>query len=687
MNEKTPRTDRTHNIVLVIISVACIGSSFDSVIKGWELWVPPLILVGVISAWILHLSHRGRITSRENYYLILVMLISFYHGVHRNSLFDVTVINLLLMITVTLLVRREYLRVMVALYLILMGVQIIISLRAGDIVLDPITFSRIMVHIIAELCAYMALKEIISEAGKNIDEIDERKKEKDADRTEMEDFLVNVSHELRTPINVINGLTAIILKREAREDINSIRDAGLRLSRQIEDIQDYSEIQRGDVFLENGRYMITSLINDIISDYRIREQTKNVELVVDLDPNVPASLNGDSKKIGKIIRHLLSNAAKFTRKGGVYLRISGVRREYGYNLQIEVTDTGIGIKTADIERMSNGSYQANKKRNRSTGGIGLGLPIVYGFVRKMNGFVSIESDVGEGTTVRVCVAQEIENPQPCLSVENASKVSIAFYIMPEKFSSPQLREFYRSLAANLASGLGVKLYTVPGIKELKKLLEQRNITHVFTGAEEYTDELDYFEQLTKEGYIVTIAAPDDLRIAEDSKVILTAKPVSGNSIVNILNGETPEYGLISVESPRHPKFQGIRALVVDDEPMNLVVATGLFKEYGMMIDTALSGKESIKKYTDNDYDVVFMDHMMPEMDGIEAMKRLREVASKKNKKLRIIALTANAISGARAMFLNEGFDGFISKPVDLNDFERTMNMVMSNGESDKGGKA
>ena len=157
--------------------------------------------------------------------------------------------------------------------------------------------------------------------------------------------------------------------------------------------------------------------------------------------------------------------------------------------------------------------------------------------------------------------------------------------------------------------------------------------------------------------------------------------------MNILNGETPEYGLISVESPRHPKFQGIRALVVDDEPMNLVVATGLFKEYGMMIDTALSGKESIKKYTDNDYDVVFMDHMMPEMDGIEAMKRLREVASKKNKKLRIIALTANAISGARAMFLNEGFDGFISKPVDLNDFERTMNMVMSNGESDKGGKA
>ncbi len=687
MNEKTPRTDRTHNIVLVIITIACIGSSFDSFVKGWELWVPPLILVGVIAAWVMHLAHRGRIVSRENYYLILIMLISFYHGVHRNSLFDVTVINLLLMITVTLLVRREYLRVMVALYLIIMGVQIILALRNGDIVFDSQTFSRIMVHIFAELCAYKALKEIITEAGKNIDEIDERKREKDADRTEMEDFLVNVSHELRTPVNVINGLTAIILKREDREDVTSIRDAGLRLSRQIEDIQDYSEIQRGDVVLEEGKYMITSLINDIISDYRIREHDENIDLVVDLDPDVPASLTGDSRKIGKVIRHLLSNALKFTRKGGVYLRISGVRREYGYHLQIEVTDTGIGMKAADIDRISNGSYQVNKKRNRSTGGIGLGLPIVYGFIRKMNGFVSVESDVGEGTTVRVSVIQKAENNQACLNVENPSAISIAFYIMPEKFQNSQLREFYRSFAANLASGLGVKMYSVPGMKELKQLLEQRNITHVFTAAEEYSDSPDYFEQLSDEGYQVTVVAPDNFKLRQGSKVILVSKPILGCSVVNILNGETLEDVMFAGERSRHPKLQGVRALVVDDEPMNLVVATGLFKEYGMIIDTALSGKESIKKYTDNNYDVIFMDHMMPEMDGIEAMKRIRDVALRKNSKVRIVALTANAISGARDMFMREGFDGFISKPVDLNDFERTMIAVMSNGENDKGGLA
>ena len=125
-----------------------------------------------------------------------------------------------------------------------------------------------------------------------------------------------------------------------------------------------------------------------------------------------------------------------------------------------------------------------------------------------------------------------------------------------------------------------------------------------------------------------------------------------------------------------PLFKGVKALIVDDEPMNLVVATSLFREYDMIIETAPSGREAIKKYRDNDYDVIFMDHMMPEMDGVEAMKLIKASARDLDREIKVIALTANAVSGAREMFIREGFDGFIAKPINTADFERTMLKIL-----------
>ena len=133
-------------------------------------------------------------------------------------------------------------------------------------------------------------------------------------------------------------------------------------------------------------------------------------------------------------------------------------------------------------------------------------------------------------------------------------------------------------------------------------------------------------------------------------------------------------------------FDGVRALIVDDEPMNLVVATSLFREYKMVIETAASGKESIKKFRDNDYDIIFMDHMMPEMDGVEAMKQIKSAARDLGRNIAVVALTANAVSGAREMFIQEGFDGFIAKPINISDFERVVSRVLSGRVADRGGE-
>ena len=155
------------------------------------------------------------------------------------------------------------------------------------------------------------------------------------------------------------------------------------------------------------------------------------------------------------------------------------------------------------------------------------------------------------------------------------------------------------------------------------------------------------------------------------------KPLYAYPIIKILNKGFEAGNTEDDKLTEKPVFKDVKALIVDDEPMNLVVATSLFRDYEMIIDTADSGRAAVQKFRNNDYDLVFMDHMMPEMDGVEAMKQIRTSASDLHKEVKIIALTANAVSGAREMFIKEGFDGFIAKPINTSDFERVMLRVLS----------
>ena len=683
MNDPLPNTDETgthitgiHNAALTLITVAGIIVIAESLTKGWEFWVPPLMICALAACWFLHVTQYRQPVFRENFFLIFAMLVVFYHGVHRTDLVDMFVLFCLLMATAALLARSVFLRLILFEFFLIAVLQFVFLYRDMGFDPNPQNILQILLRLTAVFCIYRALYAAIRNNLRDRDRIAQRDREKESFKLEMEDFLVNISHELRTPVNVISGLSSIILKNEKRDDVASIQDAGFRLSRQIEDIQDFSEIQRGDVCLEDEKYRITSVLYDIIDYYNYRAADTGLELVIDLDPAVPAALKGDVRKLVKIIRHLLSNAVKFTKKGGIYLRIRSIRREYGVNLLIEVTDTGIGMTEEDIEKVSEGLYQANSGRNRSTGGVGLGLPIVYGFVRKMNGFVSIESERRKGTCFRISIAQEIVDPAPCLQLSTSRFINIAYHVLPDKYESAELREFYRVMASHLAAGLRLNLYSAPSLRELEKLLARGNITHVFMSDDEYRIAPDYFDRLAEGDVSVTVSAPAGFTASPGSRVTVLQKPLFAAPLIHILNGDYEAARQTSESGVTKPALDGLRALVVDDEPMNLVVATGLLSEYNMLIDTAASGPEAINKFSDKDYDIVFMDHMMPGMDGIEAMKELREIAARRSLATRMIALTANAVSGAREMFLKEGFDGFISKPIHIDDFERTMRRVL-----------
>ena len=662
--------------IMFVITLGSLGLIAEIVLMGWELWVPCFIIIGVVALWGMSLSERIEYDIRVLVYSGYAAMLLFYHGIHKTGFFDAGIVVILGMAAYSTL-NKVY---MMNIYLIEFFVVLLIhflNLPGGDpIVYDRFNVSRILLHIAIVLLVYLICVRSINERLEDEEEkrvMGERIKQNDAS---MEDFLSNISHELRTPVNVVNGMSDLLIKRGVGYEADSIKNAGVRLAYQIEDIQDYTECKRQSVFLEEDNYMSISLINDVVTSFRMNSNAEDLEMVVDLSPNTPSMMRGDIKKLHKIFRHLLENAVKFTRAGGIYVKMYTEKTDYGVNLCIEMTDTGVGMNPGAIRAISEGMYQANKKRNRSSGGIGLGLYIVHGFAHRMGGFVKIESERKNGTTVRVTIPQKVVDDKPCLTLRETFDGSVLFHVRPDKYKVPKLRDFYRNMASNLASGTRVPLYAAETVYEVERLKEKMKVTHIFMGQDEYEENRGYFEELAKEDIVIAVSVDPGLKVPENSRVMFMPKPLYAYPIINILNEGWNAGGTGNQGSTETPVFKDVRALVVDDEPMNIVVATSLFREYKMIVDTAGSGKEAIRKFRENDYDLIFMDHMMPEMDGVEAMKQIKAVAADLDRKIIVIALTANAVSGAREMFIREGFDGFIAKPINTSDYERVMLRVL-----------
>ena len=675
---------KSENYIIFLVSIAGIGLAVESVLMGWEFWVPPLIIVGIVLMWVMNISQKPDPETREYYYLAFVMLLVFFHGVHESSLYDAAIVICLAMVGFSFLDHIYMINLFGIEYLIILIIQFILAGNSGA-TFSVLDVSRLVLHQMIVAFIYFCSVKFINDRLEK-EEADRQKSERiSAYDTDMEDFLSNISHELRTPVNVVNGMSDSLIKKNVGKEAEFIKDAGIRLAYQIENIQDYTECKRGDILLEEEVYDSTSLINDVVTSFRLFDNNNGLELVVDIDPQVPVRMRGDVKKLHKIFRQLLENAVKFTRNGGIFARMYTEETDYGVNLCIEMTDTGIGIDDNALEYVSEGMYQVNKKRNRIAGGIGLGLFIVYGFAHRMGGFVKIESEKNVGTTVRVTIPQKVEEASPCLALTGEFDGNILFHVRSDKYKVPKVRDFYRYMATSLATGIKVPLFAAETVKDIEKFREKMNVTYIFMGQEEYEDNSEYFDELSKGDIVVAVSAGSGFEANPGSHVVIMPKPIYGYPVLKVLNEGREVKNLEYSDNSVRPAFNGVRALVVDDEPMNLVVASSLFNDYGMIIDTAGSGEEAIDMFWERPYDVVFMDHMMPEMDGVVAMKHIKQAAVNSGRNIIVIALTANVVSGAREMFIREGFDAFIAKPIDTYDFERVMVQVLPERLVQKGG--
>ena len=412
------------------------------------------------------------------------------------------------------------------------------------------------------------------------------------------------------------------------------------------------------------------MVNDLLTE--IRGASGDVDMLFDIAADVPSVLKGDVRKVKKIIRHLVENSLKFTKDGAVYIGIGAFKKPYGVNLLIRVSDTGIGISESEVEQITEQFYQTNSGRSRSAGGLGLGLSIVAGLTTAMEGFLTIKSKPDDGTSVYVTIPQRVVDEAPCLADGDLTRCVVAYYDRPETYQITRVWEFYNDLVNHLAQGLKITVHRVTDIAQLEALKAQTSLTHVFMGWAEYNKDMDYFNR-TADDVNIVVAVDDFSRISNSSGIHFIKTPLSSFSVLKALAGSNEIIDFKSTEN-KQMICPGVSVLVVDDEVMNLVVARGIFKDYQLTVATAESGEEAIRLCREHTYDIIFMDHMMPGMDGVEAKKYIS--GDDPDHRMKIVALTANAVSGAREMFFNEGFDEFIAKPLENRELERVLKKLL-----------
>ncbi len=362
-------------------------------------------------------------------------------------------------------------------------------------------------------------------------------------------FLANMSHEIRTPINAVIGMNEMILRENENETIQeyayNIKSSSTMLLGLVNDVLDFSKIESGQLELVEESYNLADLIQAELVLSNARAVGKPIDIHVEVDQDLPTRLFGDELRIKQIVTNLLSNAVKYTKEGSVTLKVNFEWNDDEIMLYFIVSDTGIGIKQEDLEKLFSGFKRLELNKNRNIEGTGLGLNIAKSLVELMNGTINVESEYGKGSTFTVSIPQSVVDRTPIGDMKENTK------------------------------------------KNRK-------------------------EQNAKKG---TFLAPE------------------------------------------------ASVLVVDDNMMNLAVTKALLKRTKMHLEMVESGRDCLKVTKDRYFDIILLDHMMPELDGIETLQMLRADENNPNRNTVVIALTANAIAGCREMYLEHGFDDYCSKPI------------------------